>query len=93
VSIGEILADLRVASNFVSQVEGFFNAFYVSGGVDAILGYDITYSIQGESMSTNITVGEYSSDNTIVLPVSDNVEAIIQWITVNFQSELQSILS
>ena len=87
-TIGEILNDLSVASNLVSQVQNFYTAFYVSGGVDAILGYDITYSIQGESMTTNITVGEYSSDNTIVLPVPDNVEAIVQWITSNFQSEL-----
>lgn len=93
VTIGDILVDLKVASNLVSAVENWFVAFYVNGGIDLILGYDITYSIQGSSSTTNITAGTGADGNLILIPVPDNVESIVQWITGNFQSEIQSLLS
>lgn len=92
VSLAEIKNDLSIASNVVVQVEGWFTSFFVNGGVDAILGQNTNYVITGENgESTTISTG--SANNTVTLNVPNTVEAIVAWITANFNSELTSILS
>lgn len=81
VTIGEILADLSIASNVVSQVENWFSAYFVNG-VSSFLGGNETISIEGGNQTTNITIGSGSAP--IVVDVSANVEAVIAWITANF---------
>lgn len=92
VSIGQIKRDLSIVSNIVVQVEGWFTAFFINGGVDAILGQNTTYVIEGDNgQVTNITTG--TAENTVTLNVPSQVEAIVAWITANFKSELTSILA
>jgi len=92
VSIGQIKNDLSIASNVIVQVEGWFTGFFVNGGVDAILGQNTTYVIEGENgQSTNISTG--SSQNVVTINVPSQVEAIVEWITSNFNSELSSIFA
>lgn len=87
-----IKEDLNIASNVVSQVEGWFASFFVNGGINAILGQNTTFVIESENGEmTNITTGSGSS--SVVLEVSDQVESIVAWITANFNQELSSILS
>jgi hypothetical protein len=86
VTIGEILTDISIASNIVSQVETWFSAFFgANGGLDSILGgfSNETISIEAGNMTTNITLGT-PSGAAVVVDVSANVEAVIAWITANF---------
>lgn len=92
VSIAEIKRDLSIASNVVVQVEGWFTSFFVNGGVDAILGQNTNYVIVGENgQSVNIATG--TAESTVTLNVPNQVEAIVSWITTNFNAELTSILA
>jgi len=38
VTIGEILADISIGSNIVSQAEAWFTSFFASGDIEALLG-------------------------------------------------------
>jgi hypothetical protein len=89
VTIGEILNDLSIASNIVGQVENWFSAFFVNGGLTNLLNVNETISIEGGNQTTNITIGSGSAP--VVVDVSAGVEAVIAWITANFQSEVQSL--
>ena len=92
VTIGEILTDLSIASNIVGQVESWFSAFFVNGGLTNLIGgfANETISIESGNITTNITTG-IPSGAAVVVEVSAGVEAVIAWITANFQSEVQAL--
>lgn len=89
VTIAEVLTELSVASNIVVQVESWFSAFFVCGGLNDFFG-NSTISFESGNETTNITLG-VPSGNDVVVDVSANVEAVIAWITLNFQSEVQAL--
>ena len=92
VSVADIKRDLSISSNVVSQCTGWFTSFFVNGGVEAILGMNTNYVIESDNgQMTNISTG--TAENTVTLNVPNQVEAIVEWITANFNSELSSILS
>jgi hypothetical protein len=82
VTIGEILADINIASNVVVQVESWFTAFFINGGLDAFF-QNTTLEIEGGNLTTNISTG-MPNGNVVVVDVSASVEAVIAWITTNF---------
>lgn len=89
VTVGEIINDLSIASNIVSQVEVWFTSFVVEGA-SLLTGADATILIESGVETTTISTGA-GSVNPIVVNVPQNVEAIIAWITANFQSEVQAL--